>query len=123
LPLGLLDQHHGRTKELGARFGILPLARRDVELLRQILALQRHLRDVDAPLRHKRSVMHRSAFAGALGWLELHGHAGPIAESWKTLGAEDAGSGAPPADGLAPRRRRRRRRRRGGNRLGPGSAT
>ena len=31
IPLGLLDQHHGRTKELGARFGILPLARRDVE--------------------------------------------------------------------------------------------
>jgi poly(A) polymerase len=122
LPLGLLDQHHGRTKELGARFGILPLARRDVEVLRQILGLQRHLRDVDAPLRHKRSVMHRTAFAGALGWLELHGQAGPIVEGWKSLVAEVG----PPQDGAAPadaplRRRRRRRRRRGGggNRTGP----
>jgi poly(A) polymerase len=118
LPLGLLDQHHGRTKELGARFGILPLARRDVESLRQILALQRHLRDVDAPLRHRRSMMHRSAFAGALGWLELHGHVGPIVESWKSLQAEAAPQDGAAADG-PPRRRRRRRRRRGGNRLGP----
>jgi poly(A) polymerase len=120
LPLGLLDQHHGRTKELGARFGILPLARRDVESLRQFLALQRHLRDVEAPLRHKRSLIHRGAFAGALGWLELHGQVGPIVEGWKALLAE----AVPPQEGAAaeppPRRRRRRRRRRGGgNRMGP----
>jgi tRNA nucleotidyltransferase/poly(A) polymerase len=52
IPLGLLDQHHGRTKELGARFGILPLARRDVEFLRQILILQRHLRDPNSCRAH-----------------------------------------------------------------------
>ena len=73
IPLGLLDQHHGRTKELGARFGILPLARRDVEYLRQILMLQRHLRDRNASPRHKRAIIHRSAFPAALTWLELHG--------------------------------------------------
>ena len=115
LPLGLLDQHHGRTKELGARFGILPLARRDVEHLRQILMIQRHLRDLDAPLRHRRSVMHRGSFPGAVAWLELHGNAPHIVTMWKALLAEhalDAGS-APPTDHL-PRRRRRRRRRRGG---------
>jgi poly(A) polymerase len=120
LPLGLLDQHHGRTKELGARFGMLPLARRDVEHLRQILTIQRHLRDLDAPPRHKRAVMHRSSFAGAVAWLELHGNAPHIVTMWKALLAEhalDAGS-APPTDDL-PRRRRRRRRRRGGN--GPAS--
>lgn len=114
LPLGLLDQHHGRTRELGARFGILPLARRDVEFLRQILALQRHLRDVHASPRHKRAIMHRSAFAGALLWLELHGEAPQIVETWRTLRVE---SGPPLAEGAVPavtpgRRRRRRRRRR-----------
>jgi poly(A) polymerase len=117
LPLGLLDQHHGRaSKELGARFGMLPLARRDVEHLRQILMIQRHLRDLDAPPRHKRSVMHRNSFPGAVAWLELHGSAPHIVTMWKALLAEhalDAGEG-PRADDL-PKRRRRRRRRRGGS--------
>jgi poly(A) polymerase len=132
LPLGLLDQHHGRTKELGARFGVLPLARRDVEHLRQILALQRHLREVDAPLRQRRSVMHRGSFAGALGWLRLHGNAPQVVEMWKALQVEQAGQAAqpgadaPPIDGPQPRRKRRRRRRRhfrpGGGTGGPGPA-
>jgi poly(A) polymerase len=114
IPLGLLEQHHGRTKELGARFGILPLARRDVEFLRQILMLQRHLRDANASLRHKRAIMHRTAFLPALTWLELHGGSPAVVESWRALQAEvaaEAPEGAlPPID--APRRRRRRRRRR-----------
>jgi poly(A) polymerase len=121
LPLGLLDHHHGRTKDLGARFGILPLARRDVEFLRQILSLQRHLRDVDAPTRHKRSVMHRGAFDGALAWLRLHGQADQIVEAWKTLQTEGDSAGVLPVEGVAPRRRRRRRRRRGGNRIPGGT--
>jgi poly(A) polymerase len=121
LPLGLLDQHHGRTKELGARFGMLPLARRDVEHLRQILMIQRHLRDLDAPPRHKRSVMHRTSFAGALAWLELHGNAPHLVTMWKALLAEHAlDTGMPPAEGEPPRRKRRRRRRGGGNRPPPG---
>ena len=88
IPLGLLDQHHGRTKELGARFGMLPLARRDVEFLRQILMLQRHLRDPHASPRHKRGIMHRTAFPAALMWLELHGNAPELVESWRALQAE-----------------------------------
>jgi poly(A) polymerase len=116
IPLGLLDQHHGRTKELGARFGILPLARRDVEFLRQILQLQRHLHDVNAPARHKRSTMHRSAFPGALTWLELHGTAPQIVEGWRALQSEvsaELPEGAQPSADAVPRKRRRRRRRRG----------
>ncbi len=122
IPLGLLDQHHGRTKELGARFGILPLARRDVEFLRQILQMQRHLRDVNAPARHRRSIMHRSAFPGALMWLELHGNAPDIVEGWRALQTEVAAQSpdaAPPSDAL-PRRRRRRRRRSFQSGGGPG---
>jgi poly(A) polymerase len=119
IPLGLLDQHHGRTKDLGARFGILPLARRDVEFLRQILMLQRHLRDANASPRHKRGILHRSAFPSALMWLELHGSAPALVESWRALQADAAAEavegmeGMPlPPDGPRPRRRRRRRRRR-----------
>ncbi len=114
IPLGLLEQHHGRSKELGARFGILPLARRDVEFLRQILMLQRHLRDTHASPRHKRATMHRTAFPAALMWLELHGGAPELVESWRTLQTEFASQmpeGEQPS-GDAPRRRRRRRRRR-----------
>ena len=88
IPLGLLDQHHGRTKELGARFGTLPLARRDVEFLRQILMLQRHLRDPNASVRHRRAIVHRTAFASALTWLELHGNAPELVESWRAAQAE-----------------------------------
>ena len=119
IPLGLLDQHHGRTKELGARFGILPLARRDVEFLRQILMLQRHLRDPNASPRHKRGIMHRAAFPAALMWLELHGNTPALVESWRALHAEASARDAetapgdvPPAADAPPRRRRRRRRRR-----------
>ncbi len=114
IPLGLLEQHHGRAKELGARFGILPLARRDVEFLRQILMLQRHLRDAHASPRHKRAIMHRTVFPAALMWLELHGGAPELVESWRTLQTEFASQipeGEQPS-GDAPRRRRRRRRRR-----------
>jgi poly(A) polymerase len=112
LPLGLLDQHHGRTKELGARFGILPLARRDVEFLRQILALQRHLRDVHASPRHRRAIMHRSAFPGALMWLELHGESPALVETWRSLQAEHPSGEIGLSDAPPARRRRRRRRRR-----------
>jgi poly(A) polymerase len=115
IPLGLLEQHHGRAKELGARFGILPLARRDVEFLRQVLMLQRHLRDVHASPRHKRAVMHRSAFPAALTWLELHGSMPELVESWRAQQAEFAKhvpEGEQPAGAAPPRRRRRRRRRR-----------
>jgi hypothetical protein len=94
---------------------MLPLARRDVEHLRQILMIQRHLRDLDAPLRHRRSVMHRSSFPGAVTWLELHGNAPHIVTMWKALLAEhELEAGPMPTAGDLPRRRRLRRRRRGG---------
>src|SRR5687767_14299528 len=115
IPLGLLDQHHGRTKELGARFGILPLARRDVEYLRQILMLQRHLRDRNGSPRHKRAIIHRSAFPAALTWLELHGNTPNLVESWRELQAtvaEQMPDTMQNTGEVSPRRRRRRRRRR-----------
>ena len=117
IPLGLLDQHHGRTKELGARFGILPLARRDVEFLRQILILQRHLRDPNASPRHRRGIMHRAAFPGcahvARASRQRPGARRVLARAAEqTRPTRDAADGAddlPPASDAPPRRRRRRR--------------
>jgi poly(A) polymerase len=101
----------------GPRLGALPLARRDIERLRQLLSLQRRLRDLGANPRTRRAIAHRSIFRDALTWLEIHGGSPELAEQWKAL-ASDAGpaDGTPDtttqADGLPRRRRRRRRRRR-----------
>jgi poly(A) polymerase len=106
-----------RAAPPGSRLGNLPLARRDVERLRQILGLQRRLRDTSAHPRVKQSIVRRGTFADALAWLEIHGDAPELVEHWKAV-AEESGRAAPgeadEASGTEPplRRRRRRRRRR-----------
>jgi poly(A) polymerase len=94
--------------------GMLPLARRDVERLRQVLGLQRRLLDLNLSPRARRALMHRGPFREALTWLEIHGHAPEVLEHWRGF-IEAAGSADPAeaADGPPMRRRRRRRRRRG----------
>jgi poly(A) polymerase len=102
----------------GARLGTLPLSRRDVERLHHLLGLQRRLRDVTAGPRARRALAHRSLFREALTWLEIHGDATEVVESWTALLAETPADEPPPGAlaGLPPepppRRRRRRRRRR-----------
>ena len=95
--------------------GLLPLARRDVDRLMQIVGLQRRLTDMTLSPRAKRALMHRGPFQEALTWLELHGDAPETLEHWRGFieaagvlepMVDEAGAGAPP-----PRRRRRRRRR------------
>jgi poly(A) polymerase len=121
-PLNLLDTVHPRGTEAAPKLGALPLARRDVERLRQVLGLQRRLRDITVSSRAQRGLAHRSVFREALTWLTIHGDDPDLVAHWTTV-AEHAGhpdhahgQGAPgePADGEAPpgRRRRRRRRRR-----------
>jgi poly(A) polymerase len=102
-----------------ATLGVLPVARRDVERLRQILSLQRRVLDMDSSPRAKRALLSRGPFAEALTWLEIHGHAPEIVEHWRgfieAVGAlpvaADGAEGAL-ADPLRRRRRRRGRRRR-----------
>jgi len=99
----------------GPRLGDLPLARRDVERLKQVLGLQRRIRDREANLRTQRALTHRTIFRDALTWLEIHGSAPEIAAHWTTILAERGVD--PPAAGEIeseppPFRRRRRRRRR-----------
>jgi len=102
------------------RLGDLPLARRDVERLRQIVGLQRRMKDLSASPRAQRALAHRSIFREALTWLDIHGGPREAVAHWKAVLAEfSAAPGEPSAEGAEEqqpgqfqRRRRRRRRRR-----------
>ena len=112
-------------KDPPMRIGMLPVARRDTERLRQILSVQRRLMDLESSPRTKRALMHRGPFQEALVWLEIHGRSPEALEHWRgfmeasgALAAGGAGGGTP--EGEAPRGRRRRgRRRRGRGRARP----
>jgi poly(A) polymerase len=100
-----------------ATLGVLPVARRDVERLRQVLSLQRRLLDMESSPRAKRALLSRGPFGEALTWLEIHGHAPEIVEHWRgfieAVGVTPVPDAAEaPADALRRRRRRRGRRRR-----------
>ena len=62
-------------KEPASSLGMLPLARRDVERLRQILGLQRRLLDMNLSPRARGALAHRGSFQEALTWLDIHGTA------------------------------------------------
>jgi poly(A) polymerase len=99
-------------KEPRLGLGMLPLPRRDVERLRQILGLQRRLIDMGLSPRARRALTHRGPFREALTWLEIHGQVPEVVEQWRGFieaAATYEGENEPAA---APRRRRRRRRRR-----------
>jgi poly(A) polymerase len=104
-------------KEPALRIGMLAVARRDTERLRQILSLQRWLADLESSPRAKRSLMNRGAFADALTWFEIHGHLPDVLEHWRGFIEAVTALPAPAAETSAAaddRRSFRRRRRRGG---------
>jgi poly(A) polymerase len=114
-PLGLLRRPRFSADPLERRLelGMLPMARRDVERLHQILALQPRLLDLQASPRAQRGLLHRAVLDEALTWLEVHGDRPDVVAHWRQLQAQ--GVPAPPpanSDGEGPFRRRRRRRRR-----------
>ena len=118
-PAAPVPEEAGRPRPVGAKLGELPLARRDVERLRQILGLQRRLQDLDGNPRAQHALTFRSIFRDALIWVEIHGHTPAIVEHWKNVLAERVAEEPPAAVGAtvdaappAQRRRRRRRRRR-----------
>ena len=112
-----------RPREPRLSLGMLPLARRDVERLRQVLSLQKRLVDPALTPRGRRGLMHRGPFQEALTWLELHGEAPEAVEHWRGFieAAKLAEPGTEEADTAAPevRRKRRRRRRRPPSRTTP----
>ena len=91
--------------------GMLPVPRRDVERLGQVLGLQRRLLDMGLSPRARRALMHRGPFRDALTWLEIHGQVPEVVEHWRGF-VEAAASYEGEAETAEPRRRRRRRRRR-----------
>jgi poly(A) polymerase len=116
-PLGLVGRRRFSADALERRveLGMLPMARRDIERLQQILALQPRLIEVQAPHRAQRGVLHRVAVNEALTWLEIHGERPDVVAHWRELQAQPAshphGSPEEAAHPLPyPRRRRRRRR-------------
>jgi hypothetical protein len=122
-PLGLLRRPRFSADPLERRLelGMLPIARRDVERLHQILALQPRLVDLSASPRAQRGLLHRAVMDEAVTWLEVHGDRPDAVAHWRQLQAQ--GVVAQPtsdADGESPfqRRRRRRRRRRRSPRFG-----
>ena len=102
------------------KIGQLPIARRDTDRLRQLLAVQRRLQDMEASPRAKRALLHRGPFEDALTWLDVHGRAPEIVEHWR--GFIEASSLPPSAGARDPERATggdgRQRRRRGGRRRG-----
>ena len=106
-----------KRAEGGVKLGEMPVARRDMERLRQLLAMQPKLTNPRLPPRQQRMVLHRGAFADALTWLEMHGADAESLARWQAL----AGGGVP-ADAESPDRRRRRRRSRRGRRRRSGPA-
>jgi poly(A) polymerase len=107
-------------KEPPLRIGMLPVARRDTERLRQVLSLQRRLLDLESTARQKRTLLHRAPFRESLVWLEIHGHAAEALEHWRgfleavtDLPASETVEGEGGGEGTSFRRKRARRRRRG----------
>ena len=123
VPLGLAGgprRFHADGLERRVELGILPIPRRDVERLHQVLALQPRLLDLRAPFRAQRGVLHRHVLGEALTWLDIHGQRPEVLEHWRSLQAQPGpGTPVPDADNagnVAAFRPRRRRRRRGRSR-------
>ena len=92
-------------RPLEVSLGVLPIARRDLERLRQILDLQRRLADIKLSTRAKRTLLQRAAFSDALTWMEIHGRTANLVDHWRH---EATTTAQPERAHRRPRRRRRR---------------
>ncbi|MDQ3348428.1 MAG: polynucleotide adenylyltransferase PcnB [Acidobacteriota bacterium] len=125
-PLGLVTRRRFSADALERRveLGMLPIARRDIERLQQIMALQPRLLELNAPQRAHRGLLHRAVLDEAITWLEIQGEHPDAVAYWRALQAEptisEAGADSP-VPAAYPRARRRRRRRRGASRATGGS--
>ena len=119
-PLGLVGRRprfSADPLERRVELGLLPIPRRDIERLQQIIGMQHRLLDIHAPLRAQRGLFHRSTCPEAVTWLEIHGERPDVVEHWRELHAQAAHSGPPhhtqgEIATAGPYQRRRRRRRR-----------
>jgi len=86
-PIDLSPHRTRDRKEKGPRIslGQLPIARRDVERLRQLLTLQTRLINPQLPPRAQQAILHRGAFQDAMTWLEIHSKDSDALNRWQTL--------------------------------------
>jgi poly(A) polymerase len=118
--------HRGDPRKEKVEFGILPVARKDLERQQQITQIVPRLTDPGLPPRVARGIVHRPVFPDALVWLEVFGDAPDHVERWRAAYGERErpkhavqgpegrpGTAAAAEEGPRPKRRRRRRRRRG----------
>ena len=115
-PMGLLRRQRFTADPLERRIdlGMLPVPRRDVERLRQVMAIQPRLLDLQAPPRAQRALLQRSVLDEALTWLDVHGERPEVVAHWRAMKSETPSEAAPAEGetvGVFKRRRRRRRRR------------
>ena len=89
------DRRERRPKPPVLRIGLLPIARRDSERLRQVLSVPVAARDLESSPRAKRVLIYRAPFEDALTWLEVHGQAPEIVEHWRGF-IEATGAGRRP---------------------------
>jgi len=139
-PIGALERQPGGRGEDRVTLGAMPIARRDLERLHQVMLIAPRLVEPELPPRLTRTLPTRPAFADSLTWLAVFGDAPEAVERWKPALAQAARHGRhaghharpdrhhpPPGEEVddgAPRpRRRRRRRRRRGRRRGPGEGS
>jgi poly(A) polymerase len=111
------------TRPLEVSLGVLPIARRDLERLRQIIDLQHGLTSEHLSPRATLSLQHRPAFEDALTWMEIHGETPDRINYWRTEAT--AALKSTDEKSTRPRRQRRRRRRRGptGSEGAPGTGS
>jgi len=153
LPIGALNRRLPERGQTGVRagsdrgqtawpeervtFGALPVARKDLDRMRQVIQTLPRLSDPALPPRVVKGLPSRPSFADSLTWLEVFGDDPATVERWKAAHAERGpaerhgrpqgrrdhppqAQGHPAADGgegQPPRRRRRRRRRGRGPRV------
>ena len=109
VPLGALSrprpmERDGRPHAEKVSFGILPVARKDLERLRLILATVPRLLDPNLPSRVARGMPGRPTFGDAVTWLEIFGDDADAVERWRHLRTEraDASAAAWPTAGMPP---------------------
>jgi poly(A) polymerase len=114
-PLGLAGRRQA-SAEARVQLGLLPIARRDLDRLAQVLTMLPRLTDPELPSRIAKGLPNRPAFGDALAWLQIFGDAPEVVDQWTAVREampKPVESESTEADPAGRKRRRRRGRRRG----------
>jgi hypothetical protein len=130
VPAGLIEKRMPGSAEVKVTFGKLPIARRDLDRLGQVVSMVPRLLEPDLSRRLTRSLPNRPAFRDAMLWLEIFTDAPEQLAAWEALRSaapapsseDEVRDGAREAGGAPGSGRRKRRRRRGRRRGGRGKA-